>query len=626
MIVVFLAQQENEFEALEDAAEFAALSRSRTRVDGDACNWKRRRLLIPGNPTPASIFEDIAVEFSRWLVEDPVMVLVSQVHPFRLNPLLSQGLDSLLAMLILAFPEVRWLFGTILGDPNQQATLEGFHAGHGLRNLYAPKQSPLFDGGGLRDWIRERAIDDERSHHDSSYLPRRKALAIALDEETDYAYLHAYAAYRFGFRTLPLSERAASETVLGQRADSAWKKPGITLALEDVFLNFPDGGRGLSDFLARKAVFPRLEEAEHRILVTSDQRVPGDEDKQARNKFYVNGQKAMGRTICRLHKPHAGLFSVWEESKLHDRLKWTAPVSGKLHRGTGEGFIWPPDWRQTTQNGEGSGHSSPGIFLLIARFLLKRAEKKLADGVFSVESTVQGAVLAGDALELLGGKTPTTAADALSLKHRFELYAECQFTGVEYHIPLRGRLKEIERDAYSIARWFSPSEREAASLNIQLSVVNHLVRILRDYNQYDEEQICMDRVRHLHHTLWMKQHWYRLIFKPLLRYLEWLLRSFAGFVVALAVWIIGLSVLFYWATPYNECWQASVSDAISSFFSIGTPIPHPDCVSIAAQSTASCKNDTPRWPQVAVVCTAIMSGFLHLGVFISHLYSIASRK
>jgi hypothetical protein len=624
VIVVFLAQQEGEFAALQAVTEFAELSGA--RVDGAVCNREARKLLIPKNAEPASVFEDIAAEFCRWLDEGPVTVLVSQVHPRHLNPLLSQGFDSLLAILILAFPEVRWWFGSILGDSTQQVELELFRARHGLRNLFKPRLSPLFDGGGLRDWIREHAILDPRSRQDAFYLPRRKDLAIALDEETDYSYLHAYAAYRFGFRALALSERATSAEVLGLRADSAWKKTRIKIVLEDVFLNFPGGGRGLSDFAIRKDAFPRLEEAEHRIFVTSDQRIPGDEDKHARNQIYFKSQAILGKTIRQLHKPHAGLFSVWKESQLHVRLNWVDHETGKRQRGTGEGYLWPPEWWQTTQGGEGSGHSSPGIFLLIARNLLKRSEKRRADGVYSVESAVQGAVLATDALELLGGKTPTAAADALALKHRFELHAECQFAGVEYHIPLRDRLIEIERDALSIARWFSPDERESASLNIRLRVVNHLVRILREYNQYDEEQICMDRVRHLHHTLWLKQGGYRWILWPVLRYLELLLRSFAGFVIALAVWVAGLILLFVWANEYWSCWQAGISDAVSSFFSIGGPITHPDCVFSGTQTTVSGKSETPNWRPVIVACTAIVSGFFHLGVFISHLYSIVARK
>ena len=81
-------------------------------------------------------------------------------------------------------------------------------------------------------------------------------------------------------------------------------------------------------------------------------------------------------------------------------------------------------------------------------------------GVTSVADAVSGAVLATDALELTGGRTPTTAIDALYLKHQFELEAECQFSGVEYHLRIEPRLEEIAEDAAWICRWFAPRQQK----------------------------------------------------------------------------------------------------------------------------------------------------------------------
>ena len=262
---------------------------------------------------------------------------------------------------------------------------------------------------------------------------------------------------------------------------------------------------------------------------------------------------------------------------------------------------------------DGSGHSSPGIFLLIARHLLDRAESMLTKGLSSVEQAVRGAVLANDALELLGGKTPTTAAEALSLKHHFELHAECQFTGVEHHVPLHHRLKEIKRDAESIARWFRPQERRRAALNIQMNIVNQLVRILRQYNQFDEEQECMNRVRHLHNSLYLHEHpWRRFLTWPILRYSEFLLSSFSRFTIALIVWIVGLTLLFNLRpdikSPTDETNSLQpFGDAISTFLGIN-PI-------------------TSYGPWLIVLSVvAIVAGLAHLGIFISHLYVLVSKR
>jgi hypothetical protein len=616
MIYVSIAQEEKEFAALECVVKFDL--RLQPLVDDKKGDWeqRRRRLLIPSNlADPRSSFADLVAEFSRWVAKDDVTALVSQVHPMKLNPLQHEGVESLLAMLVLAFPEARWLFGTIRGyekgtDINKD--LDDFRSAHGLRKLFQAEQSALFDGAGLRDWVRQRAIEHPNTRADVPYLPRREQLAIALDEETDYAHLHAYTAYRFGFRALAISQRAAADSVLGPEADPVWSALKLKLILEDIFLNFPDGRGGLSNLgRERRKAFPKLEDAEHRILVTSDQRVPGDTERQAQNKLYIAEQKAKGKNIRLLHKPHAGIFSVWEESGLHRQLTWSGDNGfGKIHRGTGWGYVWPPEKRGGV---DGSGHSSPGILLQIACSLLERAKSMLANGLSSVEDAVQGAVLANDALELLGGKTPTTAAEALSLKHQFELHAECQFSGVEYHVPLDSRLDEIERDATSIARWFNPKNQRDASLNIQMQIVNHLVRILRGYNQFDEEQVCMNRVRGLHNTLWMRQRPYRFILWPLLWYLRLLLSSFAVFVTVLGLWVVGLSLLYWWANGYSG-WEQSLVDTISSFFPPGAPIEHID------------DKPPPGWEHVSVACVAILSGFIHLGVFISHLYSIASRK
>ena len=601
------------------------------------CNDRRVKLLVDTEASNSRrYFEDLATEFSHWVMEDQVTVLVSDVRPRLLNPLShpESGIEPLLALLVLAFPEVHWLFGTIRGYqkvPTHHATDEGdgekspeqinndeldyFRASHGLHNLFEPEHSVLFDASGLRDWVRQCAIDDSKIHVDAYYLPLRRQLAVAIDEETDYTHLHAYTAYRFGFRTLAISDRAAADAVLRAPKEQPWKVPYITL--EDLFLNFPDGGYRLSDLRTRHKAFSVLEDTTHRILVTSGQRVDGDDEKNARNKQYIGEQRSKGKKIQFLYKPHAGIFSVWKKSGLNHKLRWNDEY-GKVHRGTGEPYVWPPDWQtgkklRDSGDANGSGHSSPGILLLIARHLLNRAESMLANDLSSVEKAVHGAVLANDALELLGGKTPTTAAEALSLKHRFELHLECQFTGVEHHIPLHHRFKEIKRDAESISRWFRPQERRRAALNIQMNIINQLICILRQYNQFDEEQECMNRVRHLHNSLYIHEHpWRRFLTWPILRYSEFLLSSFSRFTIALIVWIAGLTLLFG-LRPENK----SPPDEINSFQPFGQAI----STFLGVDPGAS----HGPW-LIALSVFAIIAGLAHLGIFISHLYVLVSKR
>ena len=249
--------------------------------------------------------------------------------------------------------------------------------------------------------------------------------------------------------------------------------------------------------------------------------------------------------------------------------------------------------------------------MLIAENLIRRAEQLLGN-VSTVPNAVQGAVLALDALELTGGRTPTTAVEALALKHTFEVVAECQFSGVEYHIWMQPRLKEIGGEATAICRWFHTGQRKSAALNAEMHVLNKIMPILRESNQFDEEQTCMNRIRHLHNNLWMRQRPIRRIAWPLMRYLEMLLSSFSIFVMALFAWVIVLSLLFWWAG--HPSWGYGLSDAMTSFFSVGGPIHREDGGGIAGLR------------HVIVTAVAILSGFIHLGVFISHLYSITMRR
>jgi hypothetical protein len=608
MIIISIIQQEKEFTALEQAAKFAALLRP--TVDGQRGNWQHKKLLIPPKLNePRSAFADIAADFSKFVAEDNVTLLVSQVYPLHLNPLLSQGLESLLAMLILAFPEVRWFFGTIRGyDKSDSGKLDDFRKAHGLHNLFRPEQSALFDGSGLRDWVRQRAFEHPQTKRDGFYLPRRKQLALALDEETPYAFFHAYTAYRFGFRAATVTTAAAAKHFL--RSDPA--SPGVPdpeLIFEDIYVNFPDGEHGMSDLPGKRHdKWGRLEKAAHRIFVTSGYH--DDPDKWAKNQTYIDEQKATltsderPKHIHTLFKPYAGIFRLWEEAGLFNKLQWP-DTQGKTHRGVAKDFIWPPPEKiPFAETGESSGHSAPGILLVIAELLIARSETILSDDVDSVPKAVHGAVLVTDALELLGGRTPTVAVEALRLKHRFEVLAECQFSGVEHHIQLKGRLIEIERDANIISHWFGRKQKEAASLNAKVQVVIGLMRVFRDAAQFDEEQVCLREVRKLNRHLWFREQmpWVAPIYLIRL-YVEFLLGSIPRFVGAIGVWILVLTVLF--AVTSDLKFTLALKAALSSFIGIQPP-----------EGNAN----------LAVTTLAMLSGATHLGIFISHLYTLVSRK
>ncbi len=584
------------------------LSHGKPRLNasqGLALGVRIERLVLPENSVAKerlpAVFGEMADAFSIWLAKEScVIAVVTDVEADKLQPLDDSGANSetLLSMLILAFPEVRWLFGAVRGLGAEKKAAE-FVSNHGVHRLFKDDGPPLFDGRGLRDWVRSRARETEKQ---VEYLPRRHAVAVAMDEELDYAYLHAWAAYRFGFRAGVVARKCQADQWLGN------KKAPPCLVMEDLFLNFPDYSRdkgddyGLSDLQTREKKLPALKTAPYRVVVTVGHHKKADREKHRRNRAYFREPRHRQK-IWDVRKPHAGIFSFWRSSGLA-KMRFDACRNWekeRAKRGKAPGFIWPPP---ADSKDEAAGHSSPGILVEIARHMLNRAERMLNDGVATVEQAVRGAVLASDALELLGGKTPTMSVQALALKHQFELHAECQFCGIDHHLELEERLKEIERDAEAISRWFNPGTCKKTALNIRLDVINNMVRILREYNQFDEERICLNRARHIHNTLFMLERPWGWAAWPFLRYSEWLLSSFPKFLVAIGAWVLGLWGL-YSALP-----EAPVKDdlgpfgkVIGTFFSVD-PLPE----------------------HLALSSIAVVAGLFHLGVFISMLYELLSRR
>ena len=589
------------------------------RLGRESCCYRIEKITLPIGGDPRKYFETISRLLMRWLEEDRITCIASNISCAELDPLMPNGAygESLLAMLILAFPEIRWLFSVIeeAGKVKEDKSsdfdkeLDEFHRTHGIQNLFQPSYSSLFDGGGLRDWVRRQVKKDADNKKDASYLPRRQQLLVAMDEETEYACLHAYAAYRFGFRGLNVTRRDLADGVFGNDAGKDIGVDAPKVVMEDLYLNFPGDSGGLSDLYKRDRKLGKLNSTKYRIVVTSGQRVPGQESVRKNNRAYFRDQKSKGKKIWKLHKPHAGIFALWKKSRLaHIRFD-SSDGPCRSATGWGKGYCWPPDWKRLareTSSSQSSGHSSPGILLQIARSLLNRAEKLLPD-VCSVEDAVRGAVLATDALELLGGKTPTMAAEALALKHQFELLAECQFSGVKYHIDMKMRLDEIERDAESIAQWFHHSEQKSAVLNIRMDVINKLVRILREYNQFDEEKVCMARVRRLHNSLYMRERWWRKLAWPFLRYSEFLLTSFWRFTSAIVVWVLAVWWLYYEAGSGlggdESKSLSSFGHAIGTFFSVD-PVPE----------------------YLFLSSIVVVAGVFHLGIFISLLYDLVNKK
>lgn len=578
-----------------------------------------------------------------------VTVLVDHVVPERLNPLSPPAWETLLARLILAYPEVRWLFSRIVGEDVTQ-----FRRLHGLHNLFYAASSPLFDPTALRNCIRERAASGQDTSIDARYLPLRMDRAIALDEERSYATLHAYAAYRFGYCAETLTTFEVAQRTLSGSCDGL-SPPA--LVFEDICVNFPDtyrygfsklyadpaGVRGqpnradegalhrvesnlVSDenpeFQGRAHEWPVLEQAERRIFVTSGQRRLQDARRWLRNSAHIAGLKARGVYTRTLHKPYAGIYRLWGAAGLNRQLRWADDASGCRFRGVAKGFIWPPG--RQARDTSNSGHSSPGALLSIADNLTARAaslwDELNCSG--SVEQAVRGAVLATDALELLGCRTPTQSIEALRLKHKFELLAECQFSGVEHHVCIKERIVEVRRDIKAISYWFGPRRRKLAAWNAESQILTDLVRILREHGHFDEEQYCMSNIRRATRKVWLQEKRpLSFLGYPFRWYVEILLDRPIHFIGALSFWTAGLM----WFFRYHGEQVVDVAETASPQ---AAPV-HNLAASLAETMTTFFQTQPPSnlaWPALIVSSAAILFGFVHLGIFISHLYTQVSRR
>jgi hypothetical protein len=465
----------------------------------------------------------------------------------------------------------------------------------------------LFDSTNLRNTIRQqmRKQKGEQDKPVTPWIPLRYEVASAIDEEQTYAYLNAYTAYRFGYRSHIISSYKLANRVFSssQNGTQTFQQP-VSLLFEDLYLNFPDRPYNvpLSDLDKRDEKLPKLKNALYRIFVTVGRGPKGGnivvEDA---NRNYMLALQECGRLAKILYKPLSGIFDVWQRSGLKRQLRAT--------RGLAPGFETPD---KPSEGGEASrSHSTPGRLLSIADRLIQRAQIILQN-TRSVPDAIHGALLVLEAQEYLGHRTPTTSLEALALKHRLEVTAECMFYGVEYNMDVKSRFEEIERDIKTIGYWFRSEIHRPSELNAEIRIVSSLMMIFRNHNQFDEEQMCLVRIRYLYRRLWYaKQRWYARLAYPIRWYIDFLLASTTRFALAIALWIILLGLLFdYGRGTSYQLWHGYV-DAMVSFF--GLQLPH------EMEKTVD--------EGVMMFCVAaIVLGYVHLGIFVSHLYSIIARR
>ena len=427
-------------------------------------------------------------------------------------------------------------------------------------------------------------------------------MAVIVDEELAYAYFSALAAFRCGYRALPVMTWNAMKAWLA----STTAAPAPDVAFEDIYLNFRDHPRilgtdaspqgallGLSSLSVRDRLFPHLGAARHRVFVTvGHQRGKGRSDIWKKNKAYL---AARPQKIRWVFKPVGGLHRLLIDGGLRVRMKKKMPGVRALSHSLDE-----------------APHSAPGRLLMICDRLIQRSEHLLNDHA-SVADAVHAAVLATEASELLSERTPTTALEAMALKHEAEVIAESRFIGVEYNLDLTHRFREITSEARAISKWFGARWKRSA-LNARLTIVERLANRFRTMNQVEEELTCLAEARRLRFAFWSREKPWRWVLSPFLSYIAFALSSLPVFLGVIAAWIVFFGGIYWLANlpgGGGDPWQCLVA---SGFFTFVLEPP----LNVSDASTGS------RW--LLILGTQGAISFTNLGLLLSHLYMIVSRR
>lgn len=521
-------------------------------------------------------------ETPETLLNAVAIIDVSDVYndiSLSLNPIIdSNETGQIVSSLILAYPEVYWIFlGTYYNKLKESLSWEKEHFVDvteinriiELLKRHQDGYRPLFDPSGLRTYIKETVIETEKAlgrdnkseaENDqmlsivSECLKKRKTQsAVVIDEELPFTFLNGYIAYRTGYRCFMITSKSEMGKVL--------KEPNGTLQLsiEDLDIKLSDMDSGETKILRDLDV--RANEENYKIL-------------DIKNRLIVTGvatneerKKYEGRFEI-IDKPYAGIFDF---KKYIDKLSNPEHLESKdtigsqnqiKNNNSSESDL--PDNKKNSNDFPVS-HSALNKILLIADSLISRAKKILKDAK-NCQEYVLGAILSLELKELLHGKSMTTALEAIALQHQMEARAECCFLGVAHEIKTKLRFVDISKEVASIIKINDKIEPKklAQSHNAQLEIINNIRLIFKEYEQFDEEEVCLIEIRDLRRKLHeystaasskncVKKKLKLLYIFFIERYFNWLIATRfyipQNIVYSMIFWIFVFTGLYYCTNP-----------------------------------------------------------------------------
>lgn len=560
-------------------------------------------------------------------------------YRFRLS------IETVVAWWMLAYPEVRWLWWTP-GGRGRKDCCRGVQTApgclcssvlewHGLpigtlgaesRRRSSDRWPPLegvvrffpglFDPSGLRASIRG-ALGASVHPGDRGYQLCRKSVALAIDEEREYAQLAGYAAYRAGYRVWASASWRSFEYLW------AWEGvevPELRASFEDLYLSFPDQEGALPRKLGAPKAPQRLSclryrdaplngsskcliaESPHRVLMTVG------------HKRGRNGRRVWKDNVQHLRQ-RPGSWSVVRKP-LGNVYRLLNEVASRKDRGQWRKYV------RQLQHSEDGRHSAPGRLLAIAEGLIDRGGRILTQARNPVDA-LHAAALALEAKELLSGLTPTTTLEAIALQHEAEVTAESRFLGVQHNVDLRERFKEIAGDVNAVAYWFGRRHWVRSALNARLTITERLAQRLRSLNQVEEELACLAEARKLRFQFWVREKPWRWALWPFLGYVSFALKSLPRFILAVVCVCLFFGFSYYLFGALSGRADLNLLDAMTSgwkgFVTAETP---PDWQTLTEREGAD------AWERFWNLWLSFQgaASLTNFGLLISHLYMLVSRR
>jgi hypothetical protein len=533
--------------------------------------------------------------------------------------------ENLSAMLYLTFPKIYWVY---LASDSQKYKIEfPFFNADAFKRLhildctktselknkfeliyesYMSRYEPLFDPTGYRNLLKYLAVsNNSEAEVSETRLPFiRKAEGISIDDEINYSYYYSYFAYSNGIRVWNINSYKflgwISEKESKEGADSKWNIPvkNLKYSFEDLFISYFDkkmdpDGRHPSMLKVRDTMFKFLGGIKNRIILTVGHSNKKFKEIGKANKIYKKKKKKSGQKFQQIFKPIPSLYGLGNFVKIEDKFYSESADDTKV---------------------DSDYHSSPGRIKEIADRMIERAEA-LLETRECLTDLITGAVIARDAQELLANRTPTISLRALDVRHELEVTFECLFEGVDYSLHAKERIKALKKEVSTICEWFQKGKiRKRANISSLSAIIGKLVIRFRENNQFDEEDYSISELRKLQGLALLLKYPFLKMFYPFRWYLEMLLKSIPFFVGAVLIWVLLFAIIWQQADIVSGESDFSKYLIYSLQSIVGSSIPN---AALDGKLTIY---------RLSILSFPIIIGFVHLGIFISHLYNKFLRR